>query len=212
MKALIRKGYKEEIFNTALKGGRFNLKGGVFDPVTGGNVFSGELVSCFVNVAISAGNLIVYKINRQSIDFLSGKEGVLDRSSYYSLSGEAVSEDNVERLSQYEGGGPWRGSILIESDARDPALQGLIRQCFNPGYISGLKFVMSPGALIKAKKISNEKENRGDKVVVVAGECGLNDFALYFTEKKTLEEVISYSFENSNLSAQFVKSYCETEE
>lgn len=211
MKAIVKKEYKDEILNAALAGKRFNLKGGGYDPVSEIDYSSGELSSVLLKVALSVGELFVYKINKADILFLNGENGVLHRSNYYSLFGEAVTEENIKRLSRYEGGEPWRGSIMIECDAHEPAIKEFVKQCYNPGYIFGLKYVMSSGALTKAKKLSKDQKNRGDKVILVVGECGLNDFALYFTETKTLEEILGYAFENANFSAQFLKSYCESE-
>lgn len=195
---------KGEIFDAVKKSLRFNVKGLVYDEIKGGNISSQGFMGSLISLMKSCDSVDVYKINGQSIPYLEEVAASKDRGKY-SLRLSEIPDGTISNLLSQSEDEPERGSIVFESDSNDDLLMEFVKNCFDPGFISSLKYVMSSSALRRAKK---EDYYQGNKVCVVLSESGVDTIAFFSTDQ-VLRKILEYSYENSFRSTQFEKSYCE---
>lgn len=208
MRSSVKEEIKSEIMKAVKKQFRLNVKGFVYDPIAKSDVRSPDLEDCLIKLIRKNNVFDVYKFKKKRISSLDHVKGVSNSSTKYLVKTIDITNELLSELLLDSEDEPIRGSIVFECTIDDPVFKQLLENCYDPGFLSSLKYVMTEAATRKAKKLAHEVSNKKNRIVLVLSESGVDTIALFAGRKEILDSILKYAYKNCLQSYQYKKNYC----
>ncbi len=205
MNLTVKKAIKDEILG-AVKGAlRFNIHGEVYSAKDKRLVSSEGLYQAIFNLFNYCEKIEVYRFRRRAISYLDNLPFAESRYGVYFIRGSDITFDMLPEILMESDDEPQRGSIVVECDIDNPNLIALLDNCYDPGFLASLKYVMSASALTKVKKKIGINSKR---IMLMFSESGVGTISLFGCEE-ALCCLLEYAYTNSLQSESFQHDYCD---